>query len=49
VLKNRLLWNKYVPGREEGDNCIMRSSTDTYSSTNILRGDQKDEEMGCGM
>jgi hypothetical protein len=50
VLKNRVLRNKYVPGREEvaggWRQLHMRRSTDTYTSSNIFWGDQMEEEMG---
>jgi len=55
VFKNRALRNNYVPGREEvaggWRQLHMRSSTDIYLSSNILRGDQMEEEMGmaCSM
>ena len=55
MFKNRVLRNKYVPGREKvaGDwrQLHIRSSTDTYLSSNILRGEQMEEEMGmaCSM
>jgi len=45
-----VLRNKHVPGREEvaggWRQLHMRSSTDTHSSSNILRGDQMEKEMG---
>jgi hypothetical protein len=52
MFKQRVLQNKYVPGRDEVGGgwrqLQMRNSSDT---SNTLRGDQMEEEMGvaCSM
>jgi hypothetical protein len=55
VFKYRVLRNKCVSGREDAaeswNQLHLSSYTDTYSSSNILRGDRMEEEMGmaCNM